>query len=87
MLAVLCVSLAGCGGKFSKEKFDKVETGMAEQKVTDLLGSPEKSSEMGGVKSLVWKSGDTYYNVTLKDGKVLAKGTLSAKDFEAMGGK
>jgi hypothetical protein len=54
-LAGLCLALAGCGGgKISKANADKVNTGMTEKEVSDLLGAPTETAEvavpdMGGL--------------------------------------
>jgi len=42
----LCMFAAGCGGQITKGSFDKISTGMTEQQVTDILGSPTESAEV-----------------------------------------
>jgi hypothetical protein len=41
----LALALPGCGSKITKENADKIKNGMAEQEVTDILGSPTESVE------------------------------------------
>jgi hypothetical protein len=85
LLALIALVPAGCsgGGKnFTKEDFKKVEKGMAEGKVTEVLGSPMDSLEVLGVKRMWWKVGDDYYSASFKDGKVEAsEGPGTKKDI------
>jgi hypothetical protein len=43
----LCLGLCGCGGgKITKANADKINTGMSEKEVTDILGPPTDSAEV-----------------------------------------
>ena len=68
--------LAACS-KVSQENFAKVQTGMTEQEVTAILGSPTESTtrELLGVSgtSSVWRSGDAEINIRFVGGKVALK--------------
>ena len=46
LMAVLCFLLA-CGGKISRENYEKIESNMTKQQVVDILGEP---SETEGTK-------------------------------------
>src|SRR5262249_31435418 len=41
----LALALPGCGSKITKENAEKIKNGMAEQEVTDILGSPTETTE------------------------------------------
>jgi len=87
VLALVSLGLAGCGGakKFSADDFKKVEKGMTEDKVTELLGKPIDSAEAVGVKRLWWKADDNYYSASFKEGKVSAtEGPSTKADYEVM---
>jgi hypothetical protein len=88
--AGLCLAAPGCSGgsKVSKENADKINVGMSEKEVTDLLGSPAESAEvevpdvgaaLGGqvqmkkAKQSTWKDGNKVIAVTFLDSKVSAK--------------
>ena len=71
--------LAACS-RLTQENFNKVQTGMTEQEVAAILGSPTESSSstllgISGTSSK-WVSGDTMVAIRFVGGKVLAK------DFE-----
>jgi hypothetical protein len=77
-LAALCLVISGCGSKVSKENFDKVKTGMTEKEVTDIMGAPTESTNLGAgkdtnAKSLVWRNGNDVYSVSIINDKVIAK--------------
>jgi hypothetical protein len=42
----LCLVLSGCGSKINKANADKINTGMTEKEVSDILGAPTESSEI-----------------------------------------
>jgi hypothetical protein len=92
LLCVLLASLvvAGCGpqGKdFTEEDFKKVNKGMEEAKVLEILGAPFDTLEVTGVKRLWWKVGDKYYTASFKDGKVeAADGPDTKESYDLMKG-
>jgi hypothetical protein len=45
LAAALCLVLAGCGSKITKENADKIKPGMTEKEVSDILGAPTESAE------------------------------------------
>jgi hypothetical protein len=45
-LAGLCLGVSGCGSKISKANADKINTGMTETEVSNLLGPPTESNEV-----------------------------------------
>src|ERR1043166_7564670 len=89
LIVMLSLGLAGCGGgkNFSPEDFKKVEKGMTEAQVADLLGKPFDSAEAMGTKRLWWKVGDNYYSASFKDGKAEEPmGPSKKEDYELMKG-
>jgi hypothetical protein len=88
-VGLVSLSLAGCGGgkDFTEADFKKVQKGMAEDKVTEILGKPYDSAEMAGIKRLWWKVGDKYYSASFKDGKVeAAEGPSPKEEYQMMKG-
>jgi outer membrane protein assembly factor BamE (lipoprotein component of BamABCDE complex) len=90
---VFCVlvslTLAGCGGykNFTPEDFKKVQKGMTEDQVTEILGKPFDSGELLGVKRKWWKVDDKYYSASFKDGKVqAAEGPSKEEEYKMMKG-
>ena len=80
LIGVLTWTVGGCS-KVTRGNYDKVETNMTVQEVTDILGDPtEKTStgaqlgSLGGTKtSSEWKSGDKTINIEFVNDKVVAK--------------
>jgi hypothetical protein len=71
LFALVLLGLAGCSGKkFAVDEHAKVKKGMAEDKVMEMLGKPTDTAEGKGLKQAWWQSGDEYYTVVFKDGKV-----------------
>jgi hypothetical protein len=60
VLGLILVSLAGCG-RVNEENYDRLQTGMKYEEVVDILGNPEKCSQVVGVKSCIW--GDEARNI------------------------
>jgi hypothetical protein len=85
LFALLLLGLAGCSGKkFSVDKFGEIKRGVTEEKVLELLGKPTETAEGNGVKGMWWKSGDEYYGVKIKDGKVVEySAAMDEKAYEA----
>jgi len=42
----VCVVLSGCGGKVTKDNYDKLKDGMTEKEVEDILGKPTETKEV-----------------------------------------
>jgi hypothetical protein len=87
LLALIALVPAGCsgGGKnFTPEDFKKVEKGMTEAKVTELLGSPGTTGELMGIKRMFWQVGDKYYSISFKDGKVEEPLASTKEDYEGL---
>jgi hypothetical protein len=86
--AAVALGVVGCGGgykNFTPEDFKKVEKGMSEDKVKEILGSPFDSAQFKDVKRLWWRVDDKYYSASLKDGKVVEPmGPTDKKDYEMM---
>ncbi|MEZ6197830.1 MAG: hypothetical protein R3F20_19240 [Planctomycetota bacterium] len=77
---VLALPLA-CSDSLTKENVDKVKVGMTVEELHDLLGAPDETKEVGGLKiggvvdtkatAETWRSGDRTLVVQVVDGKVL----------------
>jgi hypothetical protein len=80
--------LVACGGDVSQENFDKVQTGMTQDQVEQILGPGEdqtaagveiSSAGMAGrsrddrTKTYLWKDGAKEIVVEFKEGKVIYK--------------
>jgi hypothetical protein len=82
-VAVLCLCLFACGpNRITKENYEKINNGMTESEVLDLLGSPTQTldaSALGGqnfgfdAKHLIWRNGDNVITVAFMGGKVVMK--------------
>lgn len=76
-LAALLFALAGCGSKVTEENFARIEDGMTEQQVFDILGKPTETSSMGALgvsgSSAVWTDDGARISVQFVNGKVRLK--------------
>ena len=76
-MAALLLALAGCGSKVNEENFARIENGMTEQQVFDILGKPTETSSMGALgvsgSSAVWSDDGTRISVQFVNGKVRLK--------------
>lgn len=76
LAALLLLAVAACT-KVTAENFAKVQDGMPEEQVLELLGKPTESSSVSilGVSgtSSRWVSGDTAITVRFVNGKVAVK--------------
>lgn len=76
LIACLLLALAACS-KVTAENFAKIQDGMPEEQVLELLGKPAESSSVNilGVSgtSSRWVSGDTAITVKFVNGKVAVK--------------
>lgn len=78
----LCLALAlvlfaaGCS-KVDQEHYSRIQNGMTEQQVYDILGKPDETSSGGllGVSatSAKWVSGDAEIAIQFVDGKVVLR--------------
>ncbi len=69
--------LVACGSRVDQAHFDRIEDGMEQSRVVELLGEPTRSSSVAigafSGTSSVWKSGDTTITITFVNGKVAFK--------------
>jgi hypothetical protein len=71
LVATLIVLLiAGCS-KLTMENYNKLKIGMAYNQVVDAIGSPDKCSDVMGVKNCEWGNESKSINVTFAGDKVL----------------
>jgi hypothetical protein len=81
LLAGVALLLAGCGSKVTQENYEKIQTGMTEQEVTEILGAGvNDASGAFSVGDLAasgavtrWGTDDKHIKVTFANGKVVAK--------------
>jgi len=88
LIALVSLGVAACSGSssnFSEADFKKVEQGMSEDKVKDLLGKPYDSVEAKtGETRMWWRVGDDYYGVSFREGKVIAfSGPFDKKNYDS----
>jgi len=80
---VLALALAACGSKINEEQFSRIEDGMSEQQVIDLLGTPSESSSMGALgvsgTAAIWTDAGATISVQFVNGKVRLKQFTRAK--------
>ena len=86
------LTLAGCGSKIGEANYYRVQHGMSEDAVEDLLGpaheetsqapatSASSSSQPAPRKMKVWKRGALTIRVVFEDGKVVSR---SAEGMDA----
>jgi predicted Zn finger-like uncharacterized protein len=71
----LIVHLVGGGGGNSKvntRNFAKIQAGMSEQQVRDILGSPSDSNDTDiNAKTMTWENGEYKIRIIFRDGKAL----------------
>lgn len=69
--------LVGCGSRVDQAHFDRIENGMEQARVLDVLGEPTSSSSVAigsfSGTSSVWKSRDATITITFVNGKVAFK--------------
>ena len=75
--ALLLLALAGCGSKINEENFARIEDGMTEKQVFEILGKPTETSSVGALgvsgSAAVWKDEDARISVQFVNGKVRLK--------------
>ena len=77
LVALVAMMTPGCGPKVSQGNYDKIETGMALDKVQKILGPGEQQTGIGSVfgsgKVYKWTEGELVISITFIDDKVTAK--------------
>jgi hypothetical protein len=75
--ALLVLALAGCGSKINEENFSRIENGMTDQQVFEILGKPTETSSVEALglsgSAAVWKDEDARISVQFVNGKVRFK--------------
>ena len=78
-LVLLPVLLCGCGSKISQANYYRVQYGMTEEDVEDLLGPPHEVGERPSTTQPVvqelqtWKRGDLVIRVVFEQGVVVGR--------------
>ena len=79
----LVFALAGCGSKLNEENFARIQDGMTEQQVFELLGAPTETSSMGALgmsgTAATWRDKGATISVQFVNGKVRLKQFERAK--------
>lgn len=74
--------LVACGDPVSRESYARVETGMAESRVFDILGEPDRSrsATVGGVSGTQhsWEGNGFVISIQFLNGEVVSKQLVPA---------
>lgn len=77
VLALALALLVAACSKVDQEHFSRIQNGMTEQQVYEILGKPDETSSGGflGVSatSAKWVSGNAEINIQFVDGKVVLR--------------
>jgi len=76
ILTVLLI-LAACEAKIDQKNFDKINTGMFEMEVINILGKPDKmisnKDKFDNHSQAFWGDADTEIMIEFQEGKVMNK--------------
>jgi hypothetical protein len=70
LILLAVIALAACS-KLTMENYDKLKIGMPYEEVVNIIGSPDKCSDVMGVKNCQWGNEKRSVNVTFAGNKVL----------------
>lgn len=70
LITLTLLLMAGCS-KLSMENYDRLKAGMAYNEVVGIIGSPDKCSDVMGVRNCQWGDDKKSINVTFAGDKVL----------------
>jgi len=70
VVTLVVLIIAGCS-KLTMENYDKLKIGMAYNEVVNTIGSPEKCSDVMGVRNCQWGNEKKSIKVTFAGDKVL----------------
>ena len=70
VVTLVVLIIVGCS-KLTMENYDKLKIGMAYNKVVNTIGSPEKCSDVMGVRNCQWGNEKKSIKVTFAGDKVL----------------
>jgi hypothetical protein len=77
LLISVCIIFTGCGSPINENNYDRIETGMAEMEVINILGEPTGSSDItvGPVSttSSVWEGNQAQIAIQFVNGRVKIK--------------
>ncbi|MBI1175013.1 MAG: hypothetical protein GC139_07075 [Sideroxydans sp.] len=68
---ILLALLVSACSKLTQANYDKVETGMAFDEVSAILGTPDSCSETLGVKKCTWGDEQKHVNINFVADKVM----------------
>ena len=70
LFALMVLLISGCG-KLTMENYSKLQIGMRYKEVVSLIGSPDKCSDVMGLRNCEWGNERKSVNVTFAGDKVL----------------
>jgi len=70
VVTLILLIIAGCS-KLTMENYDNLKIGMAYKEVVNTIGSPDKCSDVMGVRNCEWGDEKKSINVTFAGDKVL----------------
>jgi hypothetical protein len=70
VVTLILIIIAGCS-KLTMENYNKLKIGMAYKEVVDTIGSPDKCSDVMGLRNCEWGDEKKSINVTFAGDKVL----------------
>lgn len=70
VFTLIVLVIVGCG-KLTMENYDKLKLGMPYNEVVNIIGSPDKCSDVMGVRNCEWGNEKKSINVTFAGDKVL----------------
>jgi hypothetical protein len=83
LLVFVLAAVIACGSSVNQANFDKIETGMTQKEVDEILGPPTETSEVGfaGISGTTskWQHNDSAIVINFLNGKVMAKQFLKGK--------
>jgi len=68
-LVLILFVTAGCS-KLTMDNYNKIKGGMTYNEVTNIIGSPDKCSDILGIRSCVWGDAKKSINVSFVSDKV-----------------
>ena len=74
----LLLTLLGCS-KLTLENYNKIESGMSFEEVTQLIGQPEQCDDVMGLRACKWGDEKRSVSVTFAAGKVLLFASTNLK--------
>jgi hypothetical protein len=71
IVAVMIVLIIACCSKLTMENYNKLKAGMTYNEVVNIIGSPDKCSDVLGMKNCIWGDEKRSATVTFAGDRVL----------------